>query len=54
MLDANWRTDLERWPEPFLAGRSRPARRRMCTLYIAGLIGPGDRKSVKPMEARAD
>src|SRR3978361_1066751 len=44
------------------AGPSRPfatsaaaadtARRRMCPLYIAGLIGPGDRKSVQPMAAR--
>jgi len=36
-----------------LAGLSHPARRRMCPLYIAGLIGPGDRKSVQPMAARA-
>ena len=24
----------------------------MCPLYISGLIGPGDRKSVQPMAAR--
>ncbi len=53
VADANWRTDLERWLEPFLAGHSHPARRRMCPLYVAGLIGPGDRKSVQPMAARA-
>ena len=53
MVDADWRSDLERWLEPFLAGLSHPARRRMCPLYIAGLIGPGDRKSVQPMAARA-
>ena len=53
-MDENWRTDLERWLEPFLVGLSHPARRRMCPLYIAGLIGPGDRKSVQPMAARAD
>src|SRR5439155_15891609 len=53
VVDANWRSDLERWLEPFLAGLSHPARRRMCPLYIAGLIGPGDRKSVQPMAARA-
>src|ERR1700709_2486975 len=47
-----WRDDLRRWLEPFLAGLSHPARRRMCPLYIAGLIGPGDRKSVRPMAAR--
>jgi SRSO17 transposase len=52
VADANWRTDLERWLEPFLAGLSHPARRRVCPLYIAGLIGPGDRKSVQPMAAR--
>jgi SRSO17 transposase len=50
--DENWRIDLERWLQPFLAGLSHPARRRMCPLYIAGLIGPGDRKSVQPMAAR--
>jgi SRSO17 transposase len=53
VVDESWRTDLERWLEPFLAGLSHPARRRMCPLYIAGLIGPGDRKSVQPMAARA-
>src|SRR5262245_29926508 len=25
------------------------ARRRMCPLYVSGLIGPGDRKSIQPM-----
>src|SRR3978361_1160766 len=48
-----WRVDLERWLTPFLAGLSHPSRRRMCPQYIAGLIGPGDRKSVQPMAARA-
>ena len=30
------------------------ARRRMCPAYIAGLIGPGDRKSIQPMAAKAE
>ena len=51
--DAHWRSDLEHWLEPFLVGLSHPARRKMCPLYIAGLIGPGDRKSVQPMAARS-
>lgn len=51
-LDTHWRSDLEHWLEPFLAELSHPARRKMCPLYIAGLIGPGDRKSVQPMAAR--
>ncbi len=52
VVDEGWRSDLERWLEPFPAGLSHPARRRMCPLYIAGLIGPGDRKSVQPMATR--
>ena len=37
-----------------MEGLSHPARRRMCLLYIAGLIGPGDRKDVQPVAARSD
>src|SRR6516162_692466 len=44
--------DLERWLAPFLARLGHKARRRMCPLYVEGLIGPGDRKSVEPMAAR--
>jgi len=51
-MDVDWQADLDHWLQPFLAGLSHPARRRMCPLYIAGLIGPGDRKSVQPMAAR--
>ena len=39
---------------PFLATLSHPAQRRMCPVDVAGLIGPGDRKSVQPMAARSD
>jgi SRSO17 transposase len=44
--------DLKQWLTPFLARLGHKARRRMCPLYVAGLIGPGDRKSVEPMAAR--
>ena len=47
-----WETNLERWLEPFLHHLSHRARRSMCPLYIAGLIGPGDRKSIQPMAER--
>lgn len=50
--DAVWRTDLERWLTPFLARLAHPARRAMCPLYVAGLIGPGERKSVQPLAHR--
>src|SRR4051794_41726743 len=49
---ADWRAELERWLEPFLARLPHRRRRAMCPLYVAGLIGPGDRKSVQPMAER--
>jgi SRSO17 transposase len=49
----DWQADLGCWLAPFLAGLSHPARRRMCPLYVACLIGPGDRKSMQPMAARS-
>lgn len=53
-MDADWREELERWLEPFLSGLGYKTRRWMCPAYIAGLIGPGDRKSVQPMAARGN
>ena len=48
-----WCSDLENWLDPFLAALRHKARMRVCPAYIAGLIGPGDRKSVQPMAARS-
>ena len=47
-----WEHELQSWLEPFLKSLRHPARRRMCPLYVAGLIGPGERKSLQPMAAR--
>jgi SRSO17 transposase len=47
-----WEHELQSWLEPFLTPLHHPARRRMCPLYVAGLIGPGERKSLQPMAAR--
>ena len=49
---AIWKDDLMYWLEPFVSALGHKRRRRMCPAYIAGLIGPGDRKSVQPMAAR--
>ena len=49
---ADWNGDLERWLAPFFGRLGHKARRRMFPLYVEGLIGPGDRKSVEPMAAR--
>jgi SRSO17 transposase len=44
--------NVAEWLKPFLARLGHKARRRMCPLYVAGLIGPGERKSVGPMAER--
>src|SRR5207245_7458327 len=50
MLD--WKEELGRWLKPFLDRLGHKARRQMCPLYVSGLIGPGDRKSIAPMAER--
>ena len=47
-----WEDELERWLKPFLDRLGHKTRQRMCPLYVAGLIGPADRKSVQPMAER--
>jgi SRSO17 transposase len=47
-----WEHELQSWLEPFLKPLRHPARRRMCPLYVAGLIGPGARKSLQPIATR--
>ena len=52
-MDIDWQADLDQWLAPFVAALRHRTRARMCPAYIAGLIDPGDRKSVQPMAARA-
>ena len=49
---SDWQGELGRWLKPFLDRLDHKARRRMCPLYVAGLIGPGERKSIQPMAER--
>ena len=51
-MDETWKSDLDRWLAPFLGAFRHKTRARMCPVYVAGLIGAGDRKSVQPMAAR--
>src|ERR1700734_2054480 len=53
-MDETWKSDLDRWLAPFLGAFRHKTRARMCPVYVAGLIGVGDRKSVQPMAARTD
>jgi len=48
----DWKDELGRWLKPFVDRLGHKARRRMCPLYVSGLIGPGDRKSIQPMAKR--
>jgi SRSO17 transposase len=48
----DWKEELGRFLRPFLDRLGHKARRRMCPLYVSGLIGPGDRKSIAPMAKR--
>jgi SRSO17 transposase len=48
----DWREELGRFLKPFVDRLGHKARRRMCPLYVSGLIGPGDRKSIAPMAKR--
>ena len=48
----DWKQELGRFLKPFLDRLGHKARRQMCPLYVSGLIGPGDRKSIQPMARR--
>jgi SRSO17 transposase len=49
---ADWNAALTDWLKPFVAKLGDKKRRQMCPLYVAGLIGAGERKSIEPMAAR--
>lgn len=51
-MEETWKSDLDRWLVPFVSAFRHKTRARMCPVYVAGLIGGGDRKSVQPMAAR--
>lgn len=49
---ATWNQEITQWLQPFLERLGHRKRRQMCPLYVAALIGPGERKSMEPMAAR--
>src|SRR5215203_6300725 len=49
--ESDWQAAFEMWLAPFLARLSRAEQRRWAPLYLQGLLGPGERKSVEPMAA---
>ena len=49
----DWQGGLDRWLAPFVVALRHKTRARISPLYVAGLIGLGNRKSVQAMAARA-
>ena len=45
-MDEKWKADLDAWLAPFVGALRHKVRARMCPVYLAGLIGVGERKSV--------
>src|SRR5919205_2959801 len=43
--------DFDHWLEPFLAALGHKKRRTWAPLYLRGLLGPSERKSLQPMAA---
>ena len=50
--DMSWQGEFDAWLAPFLACLGRKEQRRWAPVYLQGLLGPGERKSVAPMAAR--
>lgn len=50
--EADWEREFDRWLRPLLAALGHKARRRWAPVYLQGLLGPGERKSVQPLAAR--
>lgn len=46
-----WAVEFDRWAEPFLSAFHHKAQRRWAPVYLRGLLGPSERKSVEPMAA---
>src|SRR5919202_2418590 len=44
-------SDLDRWLEPFLEVLGHKKRRSWAPVYLRGLLGPSERKSLQPMAA---
>src|SRR3712207_6383869 len=50
--EGDWHAEFEAWLAPFLVRLRRAEQRRWAPIYLQGLLGPGERKSVEPIAAR--
>ena len=49
---AEWEREFAQWLTPFLEALGDRRRRQWAPLYLRGLLGPGERKSIQPVAAR--
>ena len=49
---AEWEREFERWLAPFWTALGDRRRQRWGPVYLHGLLGPGDRKSIEPLASR--
>lgn len=47
-----WEREFARWLRPFWTALRDKRRERWAPVYVRGLVGPGERKSIEPMAAR--
>jgi len=47
-----WEREFARWLTPFLEALGDRRRRQWAPVYLRGLLGPGERKSIQPVAAR--
>jgi SRSO17 transposase len=52
MRASTWEREFDAWITPFLEVFRHKAQRRWAPVYLRGLLGPGERKSVQPMATR--
>ena len=45
--EMTWQAEFEAWLAPFLDRLRRKEQRRWAPVYLRGLLGPGERKSVE-------
>jgi SRSO17 transposase len=48
----DWEREFTRWLTPFLEALGDRRRRHWAPVYLRGLLGPGERKSIQPLAAR--
>lgn len=50
--DKSWERELHEWFAPFCEALGNKKRRKWAPVYLKGLLGPGERKSIEPMADR--